>query len=533
MCEIIGRLWLSPGPFQLSVAKYQFPRRVASRALCWWVQGLEKRYERRSLCGTQVVPIGRHVTAALNYLANELILRQTHGNAIQGWSPLSTRVAERVAVAALLDLKHERTLALKCSGAVNVAVGYWIAAPGVHVRTPWRELGHASKRAESDRDEQYGNYRNWTPLPAFFSFSRKKWQKNQAKNCQRRDDEKERRLQRWRKKREQCVEPQEKIIGLGRSLDDCRVGLPGGPKRTKIVGACADCKNDECRKEHVFPYRVRNEGLAIFLGQSVILGLVGGSPYDASRHRPFVDAELQHHQDVEAEEPYQQCGNHEYMQRKKPRESRARDDRATQHQLHNKGTEDGNAAGNRRSDSQTPVGVLIEAHDLTCKCHAESHQQKKYADYPGQFTRKFVSSKEKHLHHMNQDNGDHEVGAPSVHGADEPAKRDLMIQGLQAAPCFAGRGHINKRQQNSGDQLQNKDGERGAAKDVEPAGRAARHGMARGFANGRCQLQAMIEPFANFRNQAHGGLSEVRLATGSPGVGSCPALIVSTPFSIL
>jgi hypothetical protein len=45
---------------------------------------------------------------------------------------------------------------------------------------------------------------------------------------------------------------------------------------------------------------------------------------------------------------------------------------------------------------------------------------------------------------MNQDDGDHEVGAPSVHGADEPAKRDLMIQGLQAAPGFAGRGDINK-----------------------------------------------------------------------------------------
>src|SRR3984885_2567682 len=182
MCEIIGGLWLSPGRLQLAVAKYQFPRRITSRALCWWVQGLEKRYERRSLCGTQVVPIGRHVTAALNYLANELILRQTHGNAIQGWSPLSTRVAERVAIAALLDLKHERTLALKRSGAVNVPVRYWIAAPGVHVRTPGRELGHASKGAESDRDQQHSNNGDRPALPTFFSFSRKKRQKNQAEN---------------------------------------------------------------------------------------------------------------------------------------------------------------------------------------------------------------------------------------------------------------------------------------------------------------------------------------------------------------
>ena len=55
----------------------------------------------------------------------------------------------------------------------------------------------------------------------------------------------------------------------------------------------------------------------------------------------------------------------------------------------------------------------------------------------------------------------------------------LMIQGLQAAPCFAGRGHINKRQQNSGHQLQKKDGESGAAEHVEPTRRIARHGMFR------------------------------------------------------
>ena len=89
--------------------------------------------------------------------------------------------------------------------------------------------------------------------------------------------------------------------------------------------------------------------------------------------------------------------------------------------------------------------------------------------------------------------------------ADEPAERHLMIQSLQAAPCLAGRGHVNQRQQNSGDQLQNEDGERGAAKHVEPARRVARHGMFGGFANRRRELQAMVEPFANFRDQAHGG----------------------------
>src|SRR4029077_14686112 len=96
--------------------------------------------------------ICRHVAAALNHLPNELVLCQPHGDAVQGWSPLSACVAKRVAVGALLELTHERTLALKCGRAMNVAVGDWIAAPRAHMRTPGRELGQTSKRAEGDRD---------------------------------------------------------------------------------------------------------------------------------------------------------------------------------------------------------------------------------------------------------------------------------------------------------------------------------------------------------------------------------------------
>src|SRR3984885_6778281 len=123
MCEIIGGLWFGPGRLQLAVVKHQFPCGITSRTLRCWVQGLEESYERRSLCRTQAVPIGRHVAAALNHLPNELVLRQPNGNAVQGWSPLSTRVAKRVAVAALLDLKNERALTFKRRRALNVPIG--------------------------------------------------------------------------------------------------------------------------------------------------------------------------------------------------------------------------------------------------------------------------------------------------------------------------------------------------------------------------------------------------------------------------
>src|SRR5271156_5939255 len=128
MCEIIGGLWLSSGRSQLAVAKHQFPCRITSRTLCCWVQGVEESYECRGLRRTQVVPIGRHVAAALNHLPNELVLGQPHRNTIQGWPPLSARISERMAVAALLDLKYQRALPLECGCATNVALGYRIAA---------------------------------------------------------------------------------------------------------------------------------------------------------------------------------------------------------------------------------------------------------------------------------------------------------------------------------------------------------------------------------------------------------------------
>ena len=143
------------------------------------MQGFKKCYERSSLRGTQVVPISGHVAAALNHLPDELVLRQSHGNAIQGRASLSTGVAKRVAVAALLDLKHQRALPLQCSRAMNEAVRHRITAPRIHVRTPGRELGEAGESAERDRNQQHGKNRNRPALPALFSFAGKKRQKNQ------------------------------------------------------------------------------------------------------------------------------------------------------------------------------------------------------------------------------------------------------------------------------------------------------------------------------------------------------------------
>ena len=110
------------------------------------------------------------------------------------------------------------------------------------------------------------------------------------------------------------------------------------------------------------------------LRQRLVFAFIGGSLYDAARHRPFVDSQLQHHQEMKANEPDQQSGDYEHVQREKSGEGCARDDRPTQHQLYHEGADDWNAAGDGRSDSQSPVGILIEAQHLSSEGHSQSHQ---------------------------------------------------------------------------------------------------------------------------------------------------------------
>src|SRR4051812_8256985 len=157
-------------PLRFAMANHRFPRAISCRALCGRMQGFKERHERRGLCWTQIVSVGRHIAAALDHLPDELVSRKSHGNTIESRSPLSPGISEGMAVSALLGLKHERTLPLERGCAMYVSVGHWIAAPGVHVRTPRRELGQTSKRAERDRDHEHGDDCNRSALPALFPF---------------------------------------------------------------------------------------------------------------------------------------------------------------------------------------------------------------------------------------------------------------------------------------------------------------------------------------------------------------------------
>src|SRR5246127_359286 len=222
------------------------------------------------------------------------------------------------------------------------------------------------------------------------------------------------------------------------------------------------------------------------------------------------------------------------MQGEESRQSRTRDDWTSQNQLDEGGTENGNAARDGCPNTEPPICILIEAQYLPAECHAQCHQQQKDANDPGKFAGKLVRSKEKYLNHVNQNNRDHEIRAPAMHGADEPAESDIVVECLQAAPRFRARRHINQREQNSRHNLQHEDRQRGAAKHVPPARRVPRHGMFGHCANWRRKLQSTVEPVANSSDHdAHGGFSPVSSAIAAPGVGSSPAWMVTSSFSTL
>src|SRR5258707_2924740 len=268
-------LWLCARAFFLGVTEHHIARGIARGSLPSRMQGFEKCDERRCLRRTQILPVCGHVAASLDHLADKLVLREPHGNAIQSRPSLPAALPEGVAVAALLNLKNERALALKRRCTVYKSLRHGIAAPSVHVRTPGSKSREMRKRSQRYRNQHDGQDRDRPPAPALFSFTRQEWKKKQSKDCDDRANEKRGSLQRRRQEREQCVEPKEEVIRFRHRLDDCRVRAARRTEWTEVHRAGSDRQEDERGKQQIFPYSIRNERSSILLRQFVVLGCVG------------------------------------------------------------------------------------------------------------------------------------------------------------------------------------------------------------------------------------------------------------------
>ena len=81
------------------------------------MQRLKKRNQGCGFRRIQAVPVSRHVAAALQDLADQLILGETRRDGIQCRTSFAAFFAERVTVVALLALEDERPLTFECSPA--------------------------------------------------------------------------------------------------------------------------------------------------------------------------------------------------------------------------------------------------------------------------------------------------------------------------------------------------------------------------------------------------------------------------------
>ena len=77
------------------------------------MQRLEKRDECSCLGRPQVLSVGRHVAATLDYLSDQLIVGEPESDLIQFRSAFPSSITQGVAVAALLGLKNKGALPLQ------------------------------------------------------------------------------------------------------------------------------------------------------------------------------------------------------------------------------------------------------------------------------------------------------------------------------------------------------------------------------------------------------------------------------------
>src|SRR5271170_7436543 len=360
-------------------------------------------------------------------------------------------------VMALLRLEYQRTPALESRPAIEILRWNRQAAPRVHHGAPRSVFGQMSQSAQRDRNDQNCQDRDWPALPTLLTLARNEWQPQQHDDSNGGADQQYRRLSRRRQKGQQRIQPQEEEVWTRSGLDNRGVGLAAGTEGPQVNCTEGDRKQYKTGKYDIFPDRARHERHAVFLYQLVVLLNVGGSAHDASRHGPFVDSQLQHHEQVDADESDQKSGDDKHVQREEARESRTGDDRTAQHEIYSPRPNDGNATCDRRPNPQSPISVLVEAQHLAGKRHAERYEQKKHSDDPRKFPRKLVRSKKKDLHHVDQDDCNHEIRAPPMQSPNEPAERNGVVENLQAVPGFSGGRHVDERQQNSGNDLQNED----------------------------------------------------------------------------
>src|SRR5215471_5049113 len=109
------------------------------------VQRFQKGNQRRHFCRTQVLSIGGHVAAALDYLSHKLVARHPGCDPVERWASLAAGTSDRMTVAALFYLEDQRTLPFERRASAEVFHRDRISTPPVHHGAPRRIVRHVSQ----------------------------------------------------------------------------------------------------------------------------------------------------------------------------------------------------------------------------------------------------------------------------------------------------------------------------------------------------------------------------------------------------
>jgi len=116
------------------------------------MQRLEECDQRGSLGGAEILSIGRHVSATLNHLPNQLILSQVHGHRIKRRPAHSAIAFEGVAVVTLFGLEDQCAAPFERCSSFQELSGNWLAAPRIHDGAPGSVAGEMRKLPKDHRD---------------------------------------------------------------------------------------------------------------------------------------------------------------------------------------------------------------------------------------------------------------------------------------------------------------------------------------------------------------------------------------------
>ena len=207
------------------------------------------------------------------------------------------------------------------------------------------------------------------------------------------------------------------------------------------------------------------------------------------RRRPELDDEIE----VGADQGDDRARHEQHVDRVEPRQGGADELRAGAEEVGEVGADDRARRGDVHGDDRRPVGALVERQQVAGQAHHQGEDQEHDADHPVQLPGVLVGAEEERSRHVEEDQDDHQRGAPLVEAADELAEEDVVGQVRDRVVGLGRRGHVVHRQEDAGQRLHREDEQRRRAERVEPV-RALRDLAEQHPGQERARSGALVDP---------------------------------------